>query len=305
MEVMGAFNLLLRPGLRKNFLDEWDRFDPEYTEFLMTDTTTLPEQAATIFTGPARLYEMGEGEPVSYEDAKIGPKVMAVDKEFGLGFAVSKKTMEDDQYGKANSSAKWLAHAGRMTSEYRSAAMLDDAFTGTNFKGIDGLSLANVAHTLINSSVTVANTPAATAQVGLSTTGVTACLDLFQGMKDENGDPIKIFPDKLVIGNNAGDIHRAIQIFGSQKEPFTTENQDNAIRKRIPNPTVVVSHFKQSAKSYFFISTKWNDAWYLTRRAMQFEDSFDFNTGAALFKATTRFLIWFVNWRGWVGVNPT
>ena len=304
MEVTGPFNVLLRPGLRKNFLDDWDRYDPEFPSYLKTDSTTLPEQAATIMAGPNRLYELGENDPISYEDAVIGPKVMGVDKEFGLGFAVSKKMMEDDQYGKANASAKYLAHAGRMTSEYRSAALLDDAFTGTTFKGIDGLSLCNAAHTLINSPTTVANTP--TSQVGFSMTGITSCFDLFQVMKDESGDPIRIWPDTVVLGNSATDINKALQIFqGNKMEPFTAENQDSAVAKRMPNPKIVVSHFKASLKSYFLVDSKWNDAWYLTRRAMQFEDTHDFQTGAALFKATTRFLIWFVNWRGWVGVNPT
>lgn len=304
MEVMGAFNLLLRPGLRKNFLDEWDRFDPEYPQFLKTDTTTLPEQAATIMAGPNRLYELGDGEPITYEDPVIGPKVMGVDKEFGLGMSVSKKTMEDDQYGKANASAKYLAHAGRMTSEYRSAALLDDAFAGSTFKGIDSLSLINSAHTVINSSITISN--AVSGNVGFSMTGVTACFDLFQVMKDESGDPMKVWPDTIILGNNAGDINRALQIFqGGKLEPFTAENQDNPVAKRMPSPKLVVSHFKASLKSYFLVDSKWNDAWYLTRRAMQFEDSHDFQTGAALAKATTRFLIWFVNWRGWVGSNPT
>lgn len=304
MQVTGPFNLLLRPGLRKNFLDEWDMYDVEYNQFLKTDTTSLPEQAATIMSGPNRMYELGDGEPITYEDAVIGPKVMGVDKEFGLGFAVSRKLMEDDQYGKANASSKYLAHAGRMTSEYRSAALLDDAFTGTTFKGIDGLSLCNTAHTVINSSITIANRPAA--DVGFSMTGVTACFDLFQVMKDEAGDPIKIWPDTIVLGNNAGDVNRSMQIFqGGKLEPFTGENQDNPVAKRMPSPKIVLSHFKASLKSYFLVDSRWNDAWYLTRRAMSFEDTHDFQTGAALFKATTRFLIWFVNWRGWVGVNPT
>jgi hypothetical protein len=304
MQVTGPFNLLLRPGLRKNFLDEWDQYDVEYSQFLKTDTTNLPEQAATIMSGPNRMYELGDGEPITYEDAVIGPKVMGVDKEFGLGFAVSRKLMEDDQYGKANASSKYLAHAGRMTSEYRSAAVLDDAFTGTTFKGIDGLSLCNTAHTVINSSITIANRPAS--DVGFSMTGVTACFDLFQVMKDEAGDPIKIWPDTIILGNNAGDVNRSMQIFQNGKlEPFTAENQDNPVAKRMPSPKIVLSHFKSSLKSYFLVDSRWNDAWYLTRRAMSFEDTHDFQTGAALFKATTRFLIWFVNWRGWVGVNPT
>jgi hypothetical protein len=303
MEVQGPFNVLLRPGLRSDFRDNYQQYEPEYTQFLKTSSTKAPEQAAVIITGPSRMLEIGDGEGVTFEDAKISPKVAGVDKEFGLGFQVSRKTMEDDQYNKASSASKWLANAARMTSEYRSAAFLDDAFTGTTFKGIDTLALCSTAHTLINSSTTVANRPSA--DVGLSVTGITACLDLYQQMKDENGDPIRLFPDKLVIGNNAGDYHRALQIFSSDKEPFTAENQDNAIKKRMGSPTLVMSHFKLSTKSYFLIDSKWNDAMYVTRRAVVFEDSHDFVSGAALFKATTRFLIWFVDWRGWVGVNPS
>jgi hypothetical protein len=194
-----------------------------------------------------------------------------------------------------------------MTYEYRAAGFLDDAFTGTTFKGIDGLALCHTAHTLIGmnaSGITVANTSAT--PVGLSITGVTAAQDLFGLMKDENGDPIKIWPDKLVIGNNAGDINRAWQIFNSQREPFTANNQDNAIKHRMGNiREPIVSHFKQSLKSYFFIDSRWNDAWLLVRRPVEFDDDFDFITDAALYKTSTRFLIWFVDWRGWVGMNPT
>lgn len=302
MVTQGAFNLLFRPGLRPDFRDEYDRYAPEYPVYLKVETTTMPEQSATIMTGPSRLLERGDGEPVTYEDAVIGPKVMGVDKEFALGFMITRRTVEDDQYGKANQAAKWLAHAGRMTSEYRSAALLDDAFTGTVFKGIDGLALCHTAHTLINSGTTVANTP--TTPVGLSITGVTAVQDLFRLLKDENGDPVKMWPDKLVLGNSSSDINKAWQIFNSQKEPFTADNQDNAIKANM-KVQIEVSHFKTSLKSYFFIDSRYNDAHYVTRRAIEFDDDFDFNTDAALYKATTRFLIWFVDWKGWVGVNPS
>lgn len=306
MQTQGDFRLLFRPGLRADFRDEWDRYEPEYPMYLRQGTMDLPEMSATIMTGPSRLLERGDGEPVTFEDAVIGPKVMGVDKEFALGFIISRRTVEDDQYGKANQSSKWLAHAGRMTYEYRAAAFLDDAFTGTTFKGIDGLQLCHSAHTLIGmdaTGVTVANTPAT--QVGLSITGVTACMDLYQLMKDENGDPIKMWPDKLIIGNNAGDVNRAWQIFNSAKEPFTANNQDNAIKHRMGALVPEVSHFKTSTKSYFFIDSRWNDAWLLVRRAVEFDDDFDKITDAAMYMTSTRFMIWFVDWRGWVGVNPT
>ena len=303
MIVQGAFNLLFRPGLRKDFRDSYEQYEPEYPMFLKTGTTSVPEQAATIMAGLSRLYERGDGEAVTYDQPKMGPKVMGVDKEFASGYIVSRKTVEDDQYGKANQASKWLANAARMTMEYRSAALLDDAFTGTDFKGIDSLSLINTAHTLINSASTVANRP--TTEVGLSVTGITALLDLFQVSKDENGDPIRMFPDTLILGNNAGDYHRALQIFNSQLEPFTAENQENAIRMRLPKPKIIVSHFKSSTRSYFMVDSKWNDAQFLTRRPVTFEDTFDFDTDAMKAKASTRFMIWFVDWRGWAGANPS
>lgn len=304
MVTQGAFNLLFRPGLRPDFRDTYDQYEPEYPVYLKVETSTMPEQAATIMTGPSRLLERGDGEPVTYEDAVIGPKVMGVDKEFALGFMITRRTVEDDQYGKANQAAKWLAHAARMTQEYRSAALLDDAFTGSLFKGIDSLSLCHAAHTLIgSSSTTVANTP--TSQVGLSITGFTAAQDLYQQMKDENGDPIKMWPDCLVIGNAAGDYNRALQILRSAQEPFTANNQDNAIKARMGNMKLEIAHFKQSTKSYFFIDSRYNDAHMVVRRPVEFDDDFDFNTDAALYKSTTRFLIWFVDWKGWVGINPT
>lgn len=306
MVVEGAFNALFRPGLRDDFRDSYMEYEPEYNQFLRESTTTLPELRATIIAGLSRMYERYDGEPLTYDTPVQGPVVGAVDKEFALGFMITRKTVEDDQYNKANQSAKWLGHAANMTKEYRSAALLDDAFTGTDFKGYDGLSLINAAHTLINSDATCANTPGSTSQFGVSMTGVTTFFDLAQNIKDNNGDPMKMFPDTILISNSAPDWHRALQIFGTEKEPFTAENQDNAVRKRLPTPKIVVSRYKSaSTRSWFMIDSKLNDCHFVTRRALTFDDSFDFNTDAALYKASMRFIIWFVDWRGWLGSNPT
>lgn len=304
MVTVGAWNLLFRPGLRDDFRDSYQEFEVEYSSYLKTDTMNLPEQQATIITGLSRLIERYDGEPVTYEDPKIGPKVVGVDKEFALGFALTRRVVEDDQYQKANQAAKWLGHAARLTMEYRSAALLDDAATGATFTGIDGQALCTTGHSLLNSTLTVANRPST--DVGLSTTGVQAMFDLVGQTKDENGDPMKWWPDTVLIGNNAGDIARAYQIWGSEKEPFTAENQDNAVRKRMPQPKIVVSHYKQSLKSWFMIdNARYNDAKFVVRRPVEFDDTFDFDTDAAKYKTTTRFLIWFVDWRGWVGSFPT
>ncbi len=297
----GPFNLLFRAGLRKDFRDSWTQYEPEFPGFLNQGTMDGPEIEATVITGMSRLLERGDLEEITFEEPAIGGKVVGVDKEFALGFGVSRRTVEDDKYKKANQAAKWLANAGRMTSEARSAALLDDAFTGTTFKGIDGLALCSTVHTLLTSAATVAN--AAATPVGFSVAGVQALLDLHALLKDWNGDPVKSMPDTIVFSPKY--ISKAMQIFGSDKEPFTTENQDNAVKRRLPGIKQAVSRFKASTESYFLIDSKMNDAWYLTRRPIEFDDTFDFKTDAALYKAAVRFLIWFVDWHGWTGSNPS
>lgn len=303
MIVQGAFNLLFRPGLRADFRDAYEQYSPEYPGFLKVSSTTEPEQRATIMSGLSRLFERGDGEPIMYDDPKMGPQVVGVDKEFAGGFIVTRRTVEDDQYGKANQGSKWLAHAARMTYEYKGAQFLDDATTGTYFKGIDNKPICDAAHTLINSSSTVRNELATPVQLSLA--GVSAMLDLWTALKDENGDPMRAWPDKLVHGTNPGDANTAVAIWNTDKEPFTADNTDNVIRRRFPKPTIIESHFKTDTKSYFTISSMLNDAHFVVRRAVTFDDTFDFDTDAAKYKCTTRFLVWFVDWRGWVGAFPT
>lgn len=299
----GSFAPLFRPGLRKDFKDSWDEYETEYTQFLKVERSDLVEQRAAIMTGMSRLVERGDGEPLTYEDPKMSPIVAAVDKEFALGFIISRKTVEDDQYGKANQSAKWLAHAARMTYEYRAAALLDDAFTGTFFKGIDNLPLISTAHTLLNSGTTVSNRLSGDPLISVAS--VEAMFDLYQQMKDENGDPVPMFPDSLIVGNGAGDYTTALKIWNTTLEPFTANNTDNAVRRRMPSPKMFVSHYKASARSWFMFNSRKNDAHLVIRRPVAFDDTFDFETKAAKYSVDTRFLVWFVTWYGWAGSNPS
>lgn len=306
MVFQGNFSPLFRGGLRKDFRESYKKHAPEFSSFLNVGKMDGPEISAALLTGLSRFLERNDGEPVSYEDPVMGPVVAGVDKEFALGFVITRRTVEDDKYGKANQSAKWLAHAAQMTKEYRGAGFLDDAFTGTYYKGYDGKALCATDHTFINGingSTSWSNRLAT--QVGVSVTGVTAMFDLFGTLKDHNGDPIVSFPDTIIISNNAGDIQRTEQIFNSSLEPFTADNQENAIKARMKNRKTIVSHYKTDANSWFMVDSALNDAHFLMRREVDFDDTFDFDTDAAKYKGSMRFMIWFVDPRGWAGSNPS
>ena len=304
MNNQGSLQLLFRAGLRKDFRDEYKEYSPQYPGFLKVGSTDQPEIAAGLIAGPSRLLEMYDGEGVTYEPLVMGPKVAAIDKEFGLGIRITKRTVEDDQYGKVRAASKYLARATRLCYEFRAASFLDDAFTGSTFKGYDGLAWCATSHTFINNTGTWANTP--TTQYAFSVAGVMAVQDLFMQLKDHNGDPVIMWPDSLVLGNSSGDWNKSYQIFKSMKEPFTAENQDNAIKARFAGmKEPLVSVYKSSAKSWFMIDSKYNDAHFLMRRPARMEEKEDWDTGALQTKVTTRFLIWGVDPRGWVGVNPS
>lgn len=303
MNTVGSLALLFRTGLRSDFRDEYAQYAPEYPSFLKTSTTNMPEQSASIITGPNRLYEIDDGERVTYETLIMGPKVMGVDKEFALGIRITRKTAEDDQYGKVRAAAKYLAKATRLTFEVRAASFLDDAFTGNVYKGIDNVAWLSASHTFLNAPGTWSNTVAN--PVALSASGITAMQDLFMTLKDHNGDPIQSWPDKLIIGNNAQDWNMAHQILNSDKEPFTADNQDNALKKRFGGITVVISRYKSNPRSFFMVDSKYNDAHFVTRRAPSVKTWDDPETGAAHSKVDTRFLIWGVDPRGWVGANAS
>ena len=307
METQGAYNLLFRQGLRKDFRDTWTEFPPQYPAYLSAGgAMSTPELSATIFTYPARTMEIGDGEAPNFVSPKIGPKVMGVDKEFAAGIEISQKTVEDDQYNLMRGGAKWLAHASRITREYRAAELLDDAFTGTTFKGIDNLALISASHTFLNDIrglSTWSNLVSGNPEFSLA--GVAGLQEIFMQMKDHNGDPIVMEMNKIIIGNNVTDLHRAEIIFSSDKEPYTADNQDNPIKKTLRNVQRVVSVYKSSLRSYFGQSTRYNDAQFVTRVAPQVTDWKDEKTGAMLMKVRERYLIWFVDPRGWAGSNPS
>lgn len=304
MIVQGNFAPLFRSGFRKDFRDSYQKHASEFGSFLKVGKMDGPEILATLMAGLSRFVERADGEPITYEDPKMGPVVAGVDKEFAGGFILTRRTVEDDKYGKANQSAKWLGHAAQMTKEYRAAGLLDDAFAGATYVGYDGLSLISDVHTFINKSGTWSNELAT--PIGVSVTGVTAMIDLFTTLKDHNGDPIVSFPDTIIIGNNTGDLHRVMQIFGGEMEPFTAERNENAIKKRFKGqPKTVVSHYKSDANSWFMQDSSLNDAHFLMRRDVEYDDTFDFDTDAMKNKGSMRFLIWFVDPRGWVGTDPS
>jgi hypothetical protein len=302
MIVRGAFNHLLRPGLRKDFRDSYDQYPEEFANFLKSGSQDRAEVEATQIAGLPRMPSRGEAEPIAYLDPVMGARVVYVDTEYALGFQISKRMVEDDQYGKAKQNAKWLARSVRLTQEYLAASLLDDAFAGAIFTGVNAEPLISTSHTLLNSAATGSNRLATDVQ--LSVTGLQAAYDIAELTVDETGDPIVVRPNKLVV--NVADQPTAMALFDSTLEPFTTDNQVNTLGKRAAGkPSVVTSHYKTQGNDWFLIDESLSDAHFLFRVRPQFDDEMDKGgTLLASFYARQRINVFFYDWRGWIGSSP-
>lgn len=302
MLVRGAFNLLLRPGLRKDFRDEYDQYPEEFANYLKTGSQDRAEVEATQIAGLPRMPTRGEAEPITYLDPVMGARVLFVDTEYALGFQISKRMVEDDQYGKAKQNAKWLARSVRLTQEFLAASLLDDAFTGAIFTGVNAQQLIRTDHTLLNSAATASNRLATDVQ--LSVTGLQAAYDIAELTVDETNNPIVIRPNKLVV--NVSDRPTAMALFDSTLEPFTADNQINTLGKREGGkPAIVVSHYKTQGSDWMLIDQALSDAHFLFRVRPQFDDEMDKGgTLVASFYARQRINVFFYDWRGWIGSSP-
>lgn len=294
-----AFNVLLRPGVRRDFRDEYKAFEQEYSMFLKTGNMDMPFIEAATMSGLPRQVQLGELEPFTVLDPKISDVVRYTDTPFGLAVAASKESMKDDQYGKLKQSAKWLGRSTRLTQEYEGAELLNDAFTGTVFTGAFGEPLISSAHTLLGTSGTWSNQVAGNPQLGV--TGLQAALELAERTVDQNGDPIVIRPSRLIIG--VSDEWMAIQLLQNEAEPFTSNNNVNATRRKRQLSYTVSHYMTQTGRRWFLQDPAMHDAHFLFRERPSFPDWYEEMVRAAYFASYQRFLVYFYDPRGWVGSN--
>lgn len=300
MIVRGAWSPLLRPGLRRDFRDEYNAYPEEYSAFLKVGTQEKAEIEAASIGGLPRMVEVGEGQATPHIDPVMGDLYRYRDKIFKLGFIISEETMEDDLYHKADQHAKWLGRSARMTQEYEAAALLDDAFTGTYFTGDVSERLCYATHALLGSSLTGSNVLATGVQ--LSVTGLQAMYDLGAATKDQRGYPMPVSMDTIVV--NITDEWVAIQLTKNPDEPFTMDRNLNALRTKNASLGYSVNHYKTQDDHWFGVSKGLSDAHFAFRVKPRFTDGNDDNTGAAYFRCRQRVNVYFHDWRGFMGSNP-
>jgi len=276
-------------------------FESEYDGILKTGTMDRAEIEATTQSGLGRQVTLPEGEAYTILDTELADKITYTDTQFGLGFSVSQELMEDDLYGQANQSSKWLGRSTRLIQEYQTADWLDDAFDGNTFTGFAAESLCSTTHSLIGSDSTWSNQVSGNTQLGVL--GLQAAFELGEQTVDHNNDPIPIHIDTLFV--NVSEEWMAIQLTQNADEPFTSNRNINASRRK-RQLSYKVSHYKdQTGKDWFARDSANHDAHFDFKVSPQFPDWYEDSTRSAFFASRQRFAVWHYDPRGWIGSNAT
>lgn len=292
----GMFGQLLAPGLRKIFFQSYKETPSMYSKLFKLGTSSRAYEEDLEIVGLGTMPEKPEGTNITYQEPAQGGKKRYTHVSFGLGFRVTVEMWEDDLYGIMKKMPKELGKAARNVREVRAWNVLNNGFS-TEFgftKNGANEALFNTAHTLLGGG-TLANRSALDADVGIAS--LEAAILLFDNLTDDMGFPVDITPRWLIHG--PGDRMRVEEILGSEKTPYTNNNEPNVIRQGIQ--PLMVKYLTDPDSWFLFGDKDDHDFNFITRTDVRFQNGDDFDSGDAKFKAFQRFSVGAGDWRGSFG----
>jgi len=196
--VRGAFDEFLIPGAKSVFIDAYKDAPSLYPGVLDVQTSGKAFEDDLVATGLPIAVSKPEGEPIAFDRARFRGKVRYIHSGFGLGYEITRESVEDDLYQALNSQgAGNLARSMREAEEVTAANVINNGFTTVLV--YDGLSLFHSAHLLSDGS-TQGNRPGTDAD--LSVAELKASQERFFALTTDRGiKSVNIAPDRLVVAN--------------------------------------------------------------------------------------------------------
>jgi hypothetical protein len=239
---------LLEPGLKSIFFNRFRRHPEEYSTWLNVLGSSRNFEQDLTFAGFGTVPEKSEGEPVDFEDPAEGNTKQYDQKEYALGFRITRPMWMDDQYGKMRQMASALALSFSNLAEVQGAAILNNATaTGTEYLGADSLALLSTAHTLIKGG-TFSNKPST--DLDISYVAVQNALINFEDLTDHAGIKVLIKPKKCLVSPTFRFV--AEKIFKQSTEPDTADRNVNTVANKGIQLQVV--HYLTDSDRWFLLS---------------------------------------------------
>lgn len=286
-----SFAKALWPGVNAWYGEEYKQYPVEWDKLFEKNTSrkAFEEDVGGSYFGLASI--KSEGQSYEYDSARQGFTSRYQHVVYGLGFIITRETVEDDQYdvvGKMK--AQSLAFSMRQTKEIVGANIYNRAFN-TSYVGGDSATL--VASAGGGGSSTAPNVSGGTYTNGVATASdlseaalEQACIDI-ASFTNDRGLKIAVRPRRLVIPKEL--MFEATRILKTEGQVYSADNTLNAIKTMGMIPEVVVNHYLTDTDAWFILTDVKNGLKYFERRGDEFGMDEDFDTENAKYKASARY----------------
>ena len=255
---------LLRPGLKTVFGD-YPMYPSQWTEIFERGTSDkeVEYDVEMKFLGQAQL--RAEGASTVYDTMSQRFTYSYINRYVALGWIITRQAIQDNLYkARFPQQSQSLKRSFLQTKEVLGAAVLNNAFDGTNFPIGDAQALVATAHPIEGS--TVANRDTSFADLN-ETSLESACIGV-QGFRDAANLIVMVKPEKLIIPRQL--VFVADRLLSSRFRPDSANNDINAINNlnMIPGGAVV-NQFLTDTDAWFLKTDADNGFKYLQREAFE------------------------------------
>ena len=292
----GGFAALLSPGLQKVFLNEFDVWEPEYTEIYNIDQSNKQFEEEQLITGFGIMNTKTEGAAVTYEDISQGYTTRYTHTTFEKAVRITQEMYEDDLYGVMKNMVGALARSAKQRMEVDGASTFNNAFS-SSFVGADGVALISAVHPL---SIGGTQSNALAASSDLTVASLQEAVQVLETCQDEKGVQLALRAKTLLVPPARQ--WQAYELTGSQYKPGVSDNEINVLKGKGIVP--VVNHYLTDTNNWFLLADDHKVTW-KWRVKLSFFTGNDFDTDDAKSKARMRYSKGFTDWRGVTGSNPS
>jgi phage major head subunit gpT-like protein len=288
----GAFSQSISRDFKSVFFDEYKRHPEEYKAVAKMETMDGAYQREGEMVGLSTLHEIGEGQPIPFDNFIQGNEKTIFPANFALAFSVTQNMWDDDQKGHIKKAFAELGKAAALTRELKFWDILNSGFVTTKRTGIDAKELIATDHPLYGTGGTYSNEGTA---ASLTVTSLQAAMNRYEKMQNDKGIAIPMKPKLLIIPPELR--FEAEKLLKSEYNPENANSQVNTVGNK--GLEFMVCHYLTSTTAWFLAGDKADhDLRFITRKGLALKNYDDPRTGNAIFQATARFQTTFVRWRG-------
>jgi len=292
---------LLTPGLRE-LTGRYDMIPRQWDKVFTTVSSKMAQERTVEMAlfSTAKLKQEGGATEM---DNEAGQRFVynQEHKEIGLGFAITRKAIDDNQYKtQFRPSVEALSDSFAQTKEIYGAAIFNSATTYDSRIGGDGKALCASDHPIDGS--TQANRPSVDLDLGEAS--LLQAMATVRNFRNVRGLKIMARARKLVIPPALEPI--AIRLLKTELRPGTADNDVNALRSAhggLPDGYVTLD-FLTSDYAWFLL-TNIKGLLHMKRIGYETKMTTDFTTHNLLTTGYERYSFGYKDWRSIYGSFPT